>query len=142
MKFALGQEFTQKPRIKNATLWLSSALRIEGRAEPIFCQKPWLPGVLAFSVNDAYNDCDGKKLNFLKTPPYERLIYVSGQHPGPATQNPKLRVEGKDAPGCLPLDITECVQEAIDGGKETFTIAPRPSRPSEQSRIPTAGGTP
>jgi hypothetical protein len=123
LKFAIGSEFKDKPRIKRATLWLSSALKLKDQPEPVFCQKPWMPGVLAFSINDSYQGWDGKQMTFHTTSPYERLIYVGGQHPSSALQNPQWRVPGHEARTCLPLEITEHVQEAIDGGKETFTIA-------------------
>ncbi len=125
LKFALGDEFAAKPKIKRATLWVAANLKLKELPEPAFCQKPWLPGVLIFSIDEAYDGWNGKEVSFNNLCPYERLLYVGGQHPGPATQNPKLKVAGFEAPNCLPLEITEFVQEAVDGGRKTFSLGLR-----------------
>jgi hypothetical protein len=122
LKFGLGDELAAKPKIKRALLWLRSSLKIKEREEPVFCQKPWLPGLAAFAIPAAYDNWRGDQLTLATTPPYERLIYLSGQHPGPATQNPKLRTTDKPPPNDLPLDITEYVRQVVDEGRKTFSI--------------------
>src|SRR4030095_6073470 len=46
LKFALGDDLAGKPKIKRATLWLTASLQLKDYPELVFCQKPWLPGVL------------------------------------------------------------------------------------------------
>lgn len=136
LKFALGDEFARKPKIKRATLWVAASLNLKDHPEIVFCQKPWLPGVVIFSINEAYDDWQGTALTFATTPAYEKLIYVGGQHTGPATQNPKLRIEGHPAANCLPMEITGHVQDMIDSGRKTFSIALKAYTPAGAAKDP------
>jgi hypothetical protein len=121
-KFALGSEFAAKPKIRKATLWLQPGLRHKKEEEFRFSAKPWLPGLLVYAVAKEYHGWTGSTLSIRTLPPYEKLVYVSGQHPGSSTQNPKLRATDKEPPVLLPIDLTEYVREGVTRGDPTLSF--------------------
>jgi hypothetical protein len=68
------------------------------------------------------------------------LIYVGGQHPGPATQNPKLRTTDKPPPNCLPIEITDYVRRAVDEGRKSFGIGLKGFTPHAAAHEPHGHG--
>ena len=69
-------------------------------------------------------------------PPLERLLYVSGQHPGACTQNPKLKATDKEAPEVFPIDLTPYVREAVARGEKTLSFTLKAFTPFGAMREP------
>jgi hypothetical protein len=123
-KFALGAEFDAKPAVKNAVLWLSPGVKGKDDPASVFCKKPWFPGLLVYSHPKEFQGWTGSQVSWRTLPPFEKLIYVSGQHPGPATQSPKLKATDLEAPEVFPIDLTPYVREAVARGDRilSFTL--------------------
>ena len=142
LSFQLGDEVKDPSKIKKAELWLFAA-----KPKEAFNEKPWGPGVLLFEVAPCYAPEDLAKINWMSMPPFERLLYVSGQHPGSATQDPKLKTTPLPAPKWLPMDITEAVREAAGRedktlllGLKAFTASGASHEPHSMGHYLTAGG--
>jgi hypothetical protein len=87
-----------------------------------FTVKPWMPGLLIYTVRKDCREWTGSSLSLRTLPPYEKLVYVSGQHPGTALQSPKLRATDKEEPALLPIDLTEVVREAVAQGDRSLSF--------------------
>ncbi len=135
-KFALGTEFDAKPTVRNATLWLSPGANRKDDPAFDFCVKPWMPGLVVYSHPKEFQGWTGSQMTWRTMPPFEKLLYVSGQHPGACTQNPKLKATDKEEPAVLPIDLTPYVREAVARGEKTLSFTLKAFTPFGASREP------
>ena len=121
-KFALGADFDAKPGVRNATLWLSPGMKDKANPEFIFSVKPWLSGLLVYSHPKEFQGWTGSEVTWRTQPPFEKLLYVSGQHPASCTQNPKLKATDEEVLVVFPIDLTSYVREAVARGDKTLSF--------------------
>jgi hypothetical protein len=116
LRFSLGEDFAAKPTVRKAALWLFPPVGADELSP-----KPWNPGLALFAVDSSYNDWDPTRMCWLAMPPYERLIFLSGQHPSTSSQVVSRKVS-ETCTRWMPFDITEHVQAVITRGERSFTL--------------------
>jgi hypothetical protein len=120
LKFKIDDLPKTAEEIKSATLRLFGSN--DTYRNGFFNEKPWNAALVLYSVNSEFDNWDGRQLCWATMPPFEKVIFVGGQYPGPAAKHPVYKVSDKEGVKSLSADITEYVQEAKRAGRKTITI--------------------